>query len=277
MGKILAIANHKGGVGKTSLATNLADTFRQMGVKTLLIDLDSQHNATDVFCAKIEDEYTMVDILTRQCTAKEAIQHTEMGDIIAGDALLATIQRILVRENDDETLAYLLGGYLKNLKNEYNYIIIDTSPALDIYMEMALCCADELIVPITAQPFATTGLSLLMNVINDTKAKYNPRLKFLGVVVNIYDQRNAMDREVKEKIKVYGDNLGFEVMNYHIRISQEVKKAQGLYQMDEEGNSIPVNKSLFVNYPKCNAANNYVHLAEEIINYDNYHSKEKKD
>ena len=265
MGKILVVANHKGGVGKTTVAINLADTFNHEGYKTLIVDLDSQHNTTDTYCAKIEDEYTMVDVLRFACTAKQAIQHKPMGDIIPGDDLLAQEIKPLIRENDDESLAYILKGVLKNVKNDYDYIIIDTSPALDIYMEMALNCADELIVPITSQKYAIDGLNNLTRVIKRQKEAYNPKLRFLGVLLNIYDSRLAMDKDVKLALKDYGEELGFNVLDTHIRISQEVKKAQALEEVDENGNLVDINKSLLENFPYSNAANNYVKLAHEII------------
>lgn len=265
MGRILTIANHKGGVGKTTVAINLADTFRHLDYKTLIIDLDSQHNTSDTYCAKIEDEYTMVDVLRQGCTAHDAIQHRIMGDIIPGDDLLAQEVKPLIRSNDDDSLAYLLKGLLKNVKNEYDYIIIDTSPALDIYMEMALNCANELIVPITSQKYAIDGLNNLTRVIKRQKETYNPNLKFLGVLLNIYDRRNAMDRDIKESLEEYGQALDFNVLKTHIRISQEVKKAQALETIDENGEYVETNKSLLDNYPYSNAANNYVKLAQEII------------
>ena len=265
MGKIIAIANHKGGVGKTTVAINLADTFRHLGYKVLIIDLDSQHNTSDTYCAEIEDEYTMVDVLQQSCTARQAVQHKPMGDIIPGDELLSQLARPLIRQNDDDSLAYILKGVLKNIKNEYDYIFIDTAPALDIYMEMVLNCADELIVPITAQSYAVKGLNNLTRIIKRQKESYNPNLKFLGVLLNIYDRRIGMDREVKDNLDEYGKQLGFNVLKTHIRISQEVKKVQARVVYDEEGNEIEINKSLLDNYQYCNAANNYVKLAEEIL------------
>ena len=269
MGKIIVIANHKGGVGKTTVAINLADTFNHLGYNTLMIDLDSQHNTSDTYCAKIEDEYTMVDVLRQGCTARDAIQHKPLGDIIPGDDLLAQEIKPLIRQNDDDSLAYLLKNLLKSVKDEYEYIILDTSPSLDIYMEMALNCADELIVPITSQIYAVKGLNNLTRIIKRQKDTYNPELKFLGVLLNIYDRRNGMDRDIKESLEDYGQALGFNVLNTHIRISQEVKKAQALEEINENGEIIDTNKSLLDNYPNSVAASNYVKLAQEIIELEN--------
>ena len=267
MGKIITVANHKGGVGKTTVAINLADALKHCDMfKVLLIDLDSQHNATDTFGAKIEDENTMVDVLKGYCTIEEAIQRMPMGDIVPGDDLLASIQKELIRNLNDNELAYVLKNALNKVKDTYDYIIIDTSPALDIYMEAALNAADECIIPITAQKYAIDGLANLMNTINYQKENYNKNLELLGVLLNVYDRRLKMDRDVKDMLPEYGKMLNFNVLDTHIRISQEIKNAQAIADtVDEKGNKIVSNRSLFDNYPGSAAVQNYINLVREIV------------
>ena len=147
----IAIANQKGGVGKSTTAINIADVLRLDGNKVLFLDLDPQRNSTTTYGAKIDGENTIVDVLKKDCTAAEAIQHLPLGDIIAGDPLLAQEKTYF-----DSKLAkeLLLKKALKDVEDDYDYVVMDTPPDLGIYMVNALAAADGCVIPMKADKYS---------------------------------------------------------------------------------------------------------------------------
>lgn len=248
--QIFTIANQKGGVGKTTTALNIADALRHSGYKTLFIDVDPQTNSTSSYKAVIDDTYTVYDLFKKECTADEAIQETEFGDIIAGDPNLSTIEMELQSQ---------VGGYkvlkkaLKKMKKAYDYVIVDTPPNLGIYMLNALIAADKVIVPIRAEKYAVDGLQRLIETIGDVQEEENPDLKVAGILLTTYDRRNELDRKLWDTLPEVGEAIGMPVFKNPIRISQDVKKAQDQVQ------------SLFDAYPNSNAAFDYARVTKEIL------------
>lgn len=257
MAKKIAIANQKGGVGKTTTALNIADALVHLNYKVLFIDLDPQHNSTSTYGAIIEDQNTIVDVLKKDCTAKEAIQHTLLGDIIAGDDLLAQEEQYF---NSQAAREGILKRQLKDIDAEYDFIIMDTPPNLGIYMKNALTAADGCIISIKAEKYAIDGLGLLLETIDETIELLNESLRIYGVLLNVYDSRNALDKQVNEMLPQIGEQKGFRVFKTPIRVSQDVKKVQALPSSDND-----VNRSLFENYPTSNAAVDYVAVTKELL------------
>lgn len=251
--EIITIANQKGGVGKTTTALNIADALRHSGYATLFIDVDPQTNSTSSYKAAIEDTYTMYDLFKKECTADEAIQHTEFGDIIAGDPNLSSIEYELQTS---------VGGFrilkkaLKKMKAAYDYVVVDTPPNLGIYMLNALTAADKVIVPIKAEKYAIDGLQRLIETIGVVKEEENPDLTIAGILLTTYDRRNELDRKLWETLPEVGEAIGMPVFKSPIRISQDVKKAQDQVQ------------SLFDTYPNSNAAYDYAMITKELIEGD---------
>ena len=259
----IAIANQKGGVGKTTTAINIADALTHLGHKVLFIDMDPQCNSTSTYGAKIENENTIVDVLKKDCTAKEAIQSTPLGDIIPGDTLLAQEKFFF---NSHKAREFVLKKAMSGLEDEYDYIIMDTPPDLDIYMINALTFADGIIIPLTAAQYSVDGLGLLIETANDVIEELNPNLKIYGVVLNIYDARTKLDRDVFDSLEAVGDMYGFKAFRTAIRICQPIKEVQSIRASEEDvKQGIIPNRSLFENYPRCNAAVDYVNLVKEIM------------
>ena len=179
----IAIANQKGGVGKSTTAINIADVLRLDGNKVLFLDLDPQRNSTTTYGAKIDGENTIVDVLKKDCTAAEAIQHLPLGDIIAGDPLLAQEKTYF-----DSKLAkeLLLKKALKDVEDDYDYVVMDTPPDLGIYMVNALAAADGCVIPMKADKYSADGLTGFIGTINDITDALNDPGKENVLAVKVY-------------------------------------------------------------------------------------------
>ena len=269
----ICVANQKGGVGKTTCALNIGDALTHTGYKVLFVDLDPQHNSTSTYGAAMEGENTIVDVLKKDCTAKEAIQHMPMGDIIPGDKLLADVEQELSRKTMRELM---LKKALESVDRQYDFIVMDTPPNLGLYLINALSASNGVVVTIKAEQYAVDGLSQIMEAINDIQDNVNSKLKLYGVLLNMYDARNTLDRDIKEVLPQVGKTNGFKPFKTIIRISQDVKKVQSIPDTtDEDGGRLVSNRSLFENYPESNAAVDYVNLVKEILK-DEFKGKDKK-
>lgn len=259
----IAVANQKGGVGKTTTAVNLADALRHFGFKVLFIDLDPQHNSTSTYGATIDNVNTIVDVLKKDCAAKEGIQTTPLGDIIAGDSLLAQEENYF---NAQIAREHILKTVLKPVEEDYDYIVMDTPPNLGIYMKNALTAANGCVIPIKAEQYAIDGLGLLIDTINEIIEYTNPNLKIYGVLMTTFDARNALDIGIREALPEVGEQRGFKAFKTVIRISQDVKKCQAIPDtVDEEGNVKLANRSLFETFKSSNAAIDYVNFTKEVL------------
>ena len=249
--RTIAVANQKGGIGKTTTSLMLADGLKHCGYNVLFIDLDPQCNSTSSYKAKIEDEYTLYDLMNDKCAVNDAIQHTEMGDIIAGDPHLA---------EDESKFQSRMGGFniiknaLKSVQNKYDFCVIDTPPSLNIFMYNALCAASEIVIPLRAEKYAIDGLGKLIQTVNDVLNNANPTLRIDGVLMTAFDARTSLDNEIWNTLPAIGEKYGFDVFTTPIRICQDIKKAQA--------NGV----SLFDTNPSCNGAVDYANVVKEILN-----------
>lgn len=259
MSKIIAITNQKGGVGKTTTTINLADALKHFGYSVLVIDLDPQANTTDTYGAKSDDEYSIVDVLNNSCKTKEAIQHISLGDIIPGDKILTSE---LDHFNSQIGREKLLKKKLREVEDDYDFIIIDTPPTLGLYMINALTAADGCVIPLQAERYSVSGLGELFDTVQKIKEnELNSSLEVYGTVITKFDARNGLDKDLRDGLPVIAEQYGFRNFNSYIRISQEVKKAQNLNF--REGQDI--NRSLFDNFTSCNAAHDYVEFTKELL------------
>lgn len=262
MAEIIAIANQKGGIGKSTTTINLADALTHLGKKVLVLDLDPQVNTTTTYGAVYEDEYTIVDVLKKDCSAREAVQHTVMGDIIPGDKILSGEKIYFNSQKARETL---LKRALKDIEGDYEYIVIDTPPDLDIYMLSTLTTANGCIIPIFANNYAIKGLAALLDTINEIREILNSDLQIYGLLLGRYDARNSLDRDVLQTLPAISEQTGIPVFKSVIRIDQNVQNVQAKSipnRIDKDG---VINRSLFDNYPCSNASIDYVNFTKELL------------
>lgn len=251
--KIYCVANKKGGIGKTTTATNLASILADRGYKTLLIDADPQCNSTDTFRAKIKDTATLYDVLLdydEPTNINDAIQSTEIGDIVASDPLLNEAETKFRNESGEEY--FRLKDSLEQLKN-YDYVVIDTAPADNKLLKNCLIAADEVIIPITADRYGVQGLSELNHTINTIRKRNNPGLKIAGLLMIKYKDRLKLSQEVLEGLTAVSDQLETKVFKTKIRESTGTQQAQA-------------QRTTVVKYDKTNnTAIDYMKFADELI------------
>lgn len=201
MGKIIAVVNQKGGVGKTTSAVNLAAAVGQRGKSVLLVDIDPQGNATSgMGLNKRELEKSSYDVIINGTPAKEVIKHTEFDgvDVLPANMNLAGAELELVDSSKRESN---LKNALLLVKGEYDFIFMDCPPSLGLITLNALCAADTVLVPIQCEYYALEGLSQLISTVRQVKRLYNPMLEIEGVLLTMYDGRLNLTQQVVDELK----------------------------------------------------------------------------
>ena len=199
MGRIIAVVNQKGGVGKTTTAVNLTAALTDLGLKVLLCDFDPQANATSgMGLDKRKIKNTVYDVIIGETEAEKTIVHTKYGDVLPSSADLAGASVELIGEANRERK---LGEALESVKGNYDLIFIDCPPSLEMLTLNGLCAADGILVPVQCEYFALEGLSDLMGTLRAVKRKLNPRLEIFGVVLTMFDGRTNFSTQVAQEVR----------------------------------------------------------------------------
>lgn len=250
MGRIIAVANQKGGVGKTTTATNLSACLAEKGKNVLAVDLDPQGNMTSgLGVDKNEVENTVYELILDECKIEECIQNEilENLSILPSNVDLAGAEIELIGVENKE---FILRESINQVKNDYDFIIIDCPPSLNTLTVNAMTTADTVLVPIQCEFFALEGLSQLIHTINLVRERLNPSLNIEGVVFTMYDARTNLSLQVVENVK---ENLNQTI--YKSIIPRNVRLAEA----PSHGQPITIYDS------KSAGAEAYRELANEVI------------
>jgi chromosome partitioning protein len=250
MGKIIAIANQKGGVGKTTTAVNLAAALGVLEKKVLLIDADPQANASSGLGIDVESvELGTYQLLEHTIKAEEAIIATDSPnlDIIPAHIDLVAIEIELVDQDKRESM---LRKAILPLKEKYDYILIDCAPSLGLLTLNALTAADSVIIPIQCEYFALEGLGKLLNTIKSVQKIHNNNLDIEGLLLTMYDSRLRLSNQVVDEVKKHFEEMVFKtIIQRNVRLSEAPSYGESIINYDASSKG----------------ANNYLSLAEEVI------------
>ena len=251
MGRIIAIANQKGGVGKTTTSINLSACLAELGKKVLVIDLDPQGNTTSGFgIDKEEMENTVYELMLGECSIRESmtqVENIEHLSLNPSNVNLAGAEIELLGINEKE---YILKNAVDYIRDDYDFIIIDCPPSLNMLTVNAMTTADSILVPIQCEYYALEGISQLIHTIDLVQERLNPNLKIDGVVFTMYDARTNLSSDVVDTVK---ENLNATV--YQTIIPRNVRLAEA------PSHGLPIN----LYDAKSSGAESYRNLAKEII------------
>lgn len=250
MGKIIAIANQKGGVGKTTTSVNLAASLGVLEKKVLLIDADPQANATSGLGVDVDGvEYGTYQLLEHTIGVKDAIVSTSSPnlDLIPAHIDLVAIEIELV---DKENRESMLKRAIQDIKSEYDYVLIDCAPSLGLLTLNALTAADSVMIPIQCEYFALEGLGKLLNTIKSVQKIHNAELDIEGLLLTMYDARLRLSNQVVEEVKKHFDEMVFKtIIQRNVRLGEAPSYGESIISYDAGSKG----------------ANNYLSLAQELI------------
>ena len=247
VGKIVAIVNQKGGVGKTTTCVNLTAALKLQGKQVLLCDFDPQANATSGMGVDKSVSNGIYDVIINGADVHKSIVHTPYGDVLPSSKALAGAG---IEMTDMDDRQFLLRGALEQLREEYDFLFIDCPPSLELLTLNALCAADSLLVPVQGEYFALEGLSDLMNTVRIVRRSMNPRLEIEGVLMTMFDGRTNLAIQVAQEVKrFFPGKVYATVIPRNVRLSEAPSHGKPITAYDRT----------------CRGAESYTNLAQEFL------------
>ena len=245
---IITIANQKGGVGKTTTVVNLATALASIDKKVLVVDMDPQYNSSMSFNA-YDINKSIYKVFSNEIQIMNAIQASQIPklDVISACEDLAAAEYELA---DDENRNYLLKQYIEAIKNNYDYIFIDTPPTLGLLTISSLTASDEVLIPVQCEFFALEGLSKLIKTIEIVKSNLNSNLKLNGIILTMYDKRNSLSSLIEKEAREY-----FEMNVYKFNVPRNVTLSEA------PSHGLPA----IIYDLKCAGSQAYIALAKEFL------------
>jgi len=253
MGKIITVANQKGGVGKTTTCVSLCAALTELGVKVLLCDMDPQSNATSgMGFDKEKKVHNIYNVLIEGIDATTAICKTPYGDLLPSNKIMSGAGvELVMMENRDFVFRNVLAG----IRDNYDFVFVDCPPSLEMLTLNSLCAADTVLIPVQCEFFALEGLTDLINTIRMTKKAMNPNLEIEGVLLTMYDSRTNLSSQIATEVKKY-----FKEKTYNVAIPRSIRIAEA-----------PSHGKPIMAYDRGSRGSvTYQELAKEFLKRNNY-------